>query len=118
MTFWQENYPFIKDVYIMRQTKMIEWMENVEKAISRFTHYIFIKNQKYLIKFKFFNVLSQSFSLTAFWGFFTYFAKKRRKIYNALIDFCAAGCPLFCSFYHISPFFIILFFHHAPFPHL
>merc|ERR1712131_341464 len=24
-----------KDVYIMRQTKMIEWMENVEKAISR-----------------------------------------------------------------------------------
>ena len=35
MTFWQENYPFIKDVYIMRQTKMVEWMENVEKAISR-----------------------------------------------------------------------------------
>lgn len=35
MTFWQENYPFIKDVYVMRQTKMIEWMENVEKAISR-----------------------------------------------------------------------------------
>jgi hypothetical protein len=35
MTFWQENYPFIKDVYLMRQTKMIEWMENVEKAISR-----------------------------------------------------------------------------------
>eukprot|EP00095_Tigriopus_kingsejongensis_P000588 maker-scaffold95_size379157-snap-gene-0.18 protein:Tk00588 transcript:maker-scaffold95_size379157-snap-gene-0.18-mRNA-1 annotation:"Nesprin-1" len=35
MTFWQENYPFIKDVYIMRQTKMVEWMENVEKAIAR-----------------------------------------------------------------------------------
>merc|ERR1711936_970021 len=35
MTFWQENYPFIKDVYIMRQTKMVEWMENVEKAISK-----------------------------------------------------------------------------------
>merc|ERR1712021_11388 len=35
MTFWQENYPFVKDVYIMRQTKMVEWMENVEKAISR-----------------------------------------------------------------------------------
>merc|ERR1712113_1281930 len=34
-TFWQENYPFIKDVYLMRQTKMVEWMENVEKAISR-----------------------------------------------------------------------------------
>merc|ERR1712200_311816 len=26
---------FIKDVYLMRQTKMVEWMENVEKAISR-----------------------------------------------------------------------------------
>jgi len=35
MTYWQENYPFIKDVYIMRQTKMIEWIENVEKAIAR-----------------------------------------------------------------------------------
>ena len=35
MTFWQENYPFIKDVYNMRQQKMLEWMENVEKAISR-----------------------------------------------------------------------------------
>merc|ERR1712039_757372 len=35
MTFWQENYPFIKDVYNMRQQKMLEWMENVEKAIQR-----------------------------------------------------------------------------------
>jgi len=35
MTFWQENFPFIKDVYLMRQTKMVEWMENVEKSISR-----------------------------------------------------------------------------------
>ncbi|XP_059087664.1 muscle-specific protein 300 kDa-like isoform X2 [Tigriopus californicus] len=35
MTFWQENYHFIKDVYDMRHQKMLEWMENVEKAISR-----------------------------------------------------------------------------------
>merc|ERR1712038_1140759 len=35
MTFWQENYTFIKDVYDMRHTKMAEWMENVEKAIAR-----------------------------------------------------------------------------------
>merc|ERR1711935_1226412 len=35
MTFWQENYPFIKDIYDMRHTKMAEWMENVEKSISR-----------------------------------------------------------------------------------
>merc|ERR1712218_225456 len=35
MTFWQENYQFIKEVYDMRHTKMAEWMENVEKSISR-----------------------------------------------------------------------------------
>merc|ERR1711981_430575 len=35
MTFWQENYHFIKDVYLMRHQKMAEWMENVEKAIAR-----------------------------------------------------------------------------------
>ena len=28
-------YPFIKDVYLIRQTKMVEWMENIEKAISK-----------------------------------------------------------------------------------
>merc|ERR1711931_599416 len=35
MTFWQENYHFIKEIYEIRHTKMAEWMENVEKAISR-----------------------------------------------------------------------------------
>merc|ERR1711953_166593 len=35
MSFWQENYAFIKEVYDMRHTKMAEWMENVEKAIAR-----------------------------------------------------------------------------------
>jgi len=35
MSFWQENYQFIKEVYDMRHTKMAEWMENVEKAIGR-----------------------------------------------------------------------------------
>merc|ERR1712051_224014 len=35
MTFWQENYAFIKDVYDMRHQKMAEWIENVEKAIAR-----------------------------------------------------------------------------------
>merc|ERR1711992_82201 len=35
MAFWQENYTFIKDVYDIRHTKMAEWLENVEKAISR-----------------------------------------------------------------------------------
>merc|ERR1712042_244422 len=35
MTFWQENYSFIKEIYDMRHTKMAEWMENVGKSISR-----------------------------------------------------------------------------------
>ena len=35
MTFWQENYQFIKEVYEMRHAKMAEWMENVEKSISK-----------------------------------------------------------------------------------
>ena len=34
MTFWQENYGFIKDVYDMRHQKMMEWMENVERVIN------------------------------------------------------------------------------------
>jgi len=35
MSFWQENFAFIKDVYDMRHQKMAEWMENIEKAIAR-----------------------------------------------------------------------------------
>jgi len=35
MTFWQENYPFVKEIYTDRHTKMADWMENVEKAIAR-----------------------------------------------------------------------------------
>ena len=35
MSFWQENYAFIKEVYDMRHLKMAEWMENVEKSIAR-----------------------------------------------------------------------------------
>jgi hypothetical protein len=35
MTFWQENYSFIKEVYDTRSAKMIEWMDNVEMAIQK-----------------------------------------------------------------------------------
>lgn len=35
MTFWQENYSFIKEVYDTRYTKMTEWMDNVEMAIQK-----------------------------------------------------------------------------------
>merc|ERR1711936_192576 len=34
MSFWQENYAFIKEVYEMRHLEMAEWMENVEKSIA------------------------------------------------------------------------------------
>ena len=39
MTFWQENYAFIKDVYDMRHHKMAEWIENVEKVTTN--HIVF-----------------------------------------------------------------------------
>ena len=51
MTFWQENYAFIKEVYdtrftisilrdqlkyfLFRYSKMVEWMDNVEMAIGK-----------------------------------------------------------------------------------
>merc|ERR1712212_1179342 len=35
MTFWQENYTFIKEVYDTRYQKMVEWMDNVEMAIQK-----------------------------------------------------------------------------------
>ena len=51
MTFWQENYAFIKEVYdtrftisilrdqlkyfLFRYSKMVEWMDNVEMAIAK-----------------------------------------------------------------------------------
>merc|ERR1711884_852396 len=35
MTFWQENYTFIKEVYDTRYQKMVEWMDNVEMAIAK-----------------------------------------------------------------------------------
>ena len=34
MTFWQENYAFIKDVYDTRAAKMTEIMDKTEKAIA------------------------------------------------------------------------------------
>ena len=70
MTFWQENYQFIKEVYEMRHTKMAEWMENMEKAISRIMadkvytsaefkrerdsfHVRFTQDENNLVRFKF-----------------------------------------------------------------
>merc|ERR1712154_432020 len=45
MSFWQENYAFIKEVYEMRHMKMAEWMENVEKSIARIKAHNMAKGQ-------------------------------------------------------------------------
>merc|ERR1719193_2366561 len=37
MSFWSENYSFIKDVYDTRVSKMIEWMDHVEMATKVYT---------------------------------------------------------------------------------
>ena len=34
MTYWQENYAFIKDVYDSRSSKLEELMEKTDNAIS------------------------------------------------------------------------------------
>jgi hypothetical protein len=41
MTFWQENYAFIKEVYDMRHQKMAEWMENVEKVVFQHSYLLY-----------------------------------------------------------------------------
>ena len=62
MTFWQENYSFIKEVYDTRSTmmilitiqayikcvldrysKMVEWMDHLEMAISKVIYIIVVK---------------------------------------------------------------------------
>lgn len=35
MTFWQENYGFVKDVYDFRIQKYQEWMDNLEGIVSK-----------------------------------------------------------------------------------
>jgi len=35
MAFWQENVPFIKDVYSTRVCKMVEWMDQLEMSIGK-----------------------------------------------------------------------------------
>ena len=35
MTFWQENYGFVKEVYDYRMNKYQEWMDNLEAIVSK-----------------------------------------------------------------------------------
>ena len=45
MSFWSENYSFIKDVYDTRVSKMIEWMDHVEMAIQKVIRRCHCKNR-------------------------------------------------------------------------
>jgi len=46
MTFWQENYGFVKDVYDARITKYQEWMDNLEKIVAK----VMAQNVQYTYK--------------------------------------------------------------------
>merc|ERR1712212_918484 len=35
MSFWQENYGFVKEVYDFRCSRYLEWMDNIEAIISK-----------------------------------------------------------------------------------
>merc|ERR1712212_353956 len=35
MSFWQENYGFVKEVYDFRCSKYLEWMDNTEAIIGK-----------------------------------------------------------------------------------
>ena len=35
MTFWQENYGFVREVYDFRCSKYQEWMDNIEAIIEK-----------------------------------------------------------------------------------
>ena len=37
MSFWQENYAFIKDVYDTKSARLLELMDKTEKAIAEVT---------------------------------------------------------------------------------
>jgi len=46
MTFWQENYGFVKDVYDARVQKYQEWMDNLEKIVGK----VMAQNVQYTYK--------------------------------------------------------------------
>ncbi|XP_069995105.1 muscle-specific protein 300 kDa [Penaeus vannamei] len=59
MTFWQENYGFVKDVYDFRLQKYQEWMDNLEAIVSK----VMAPNVQYTYK-EFKNIQDSLTSLT------------------------------------------------------
>ena len=73
MTFWQENYPFVKEIYTDRHTKMADWMENVEKAIARILADKVYTSAEFKRERDIFYVSSYELSIELFFEFFSDF---------------------------------------------
>lgn len=58
MTFWQENYGFVKDVYDFRLQKYQEWMDNLEGIVSQ----VMAPNVQYT--YKQFKIIQDSLSVS------------------------------------------------------
>jgi len=56
MTFWQENYGFVKEVYDYRLTKYQEWMDNLESIVAK----VMAPNVQY--SYKEFKIIQDSLS--------------------------------------------------------
>lgn len=58
MTFWQENYGFVKEVYDFRLAKYQEWMDNLEAIVSK----VMAPNVQYT--YKEFKIIQDSLSVS------------------------------------------------------
>lgn len=61
MTFWQENYGFVKEVYDFRCSKYLEWMDNIEAIIGKV-----MANTQYTAKE--FKIIKDTFTVGTFEG--------------------------------------------------
>lgn len=61
MTFWQENYGFVKEVYDFRCSKYLEWMDNIEAIIGKV-----MANTQYTAKE--FKIIKDTFTVGTFGG--------------------------------------------------
>lgn len=70
MTFWQENYGFVKEVYEYRMKKYAEWMDNLEGIVKK----VLQPNVQYTYKeFKIIqDTLSVSYALSVSFGLYFY----------------------------------------------
>ena len=58
MTFWQENYGFVKEVYDYRLAKYQEWMDNLDAIVCK----VMAPNVQYT--YKEFKIIQDSLSVS------------------------------------------------------